>query len=86
VRFLVNEHGCGAIMGIEGKIKKLAPELHKEVEDHVDFLLQSTKKKPEKKLRLDWAGSLKESRDKYPSVELQHKISKWRLEDELNKH
>jgi hypothetical protein len=28
----------------------------------------------------DWAGGLKELRDKYTSVELQHKASEWRLE------
>jgi hypothetical protein len=28
----------------------------------------------------DWAGGLKELRDQYTSVELQHKASDWRLE------
>jgi Protein of unknown function (DUF2281) len=28
----------------------------------------------------DWAGGLKELRDQYTSVELQHKASEWRLE------
>jgi Protein of unknown function (DUF2281) len=28
----------------------------------------------------DWAGGLKELRDQYTSVELQHKTSEWRLE------
>ncbi len=28
----------------------------------------------------DWAGGLKELRDHYTSVELQHKASEWRLE------
>jgi hypothetical protein len=75
-------------MGIEEKIKNLPPELHKDVENYVDFLLEREheKKKVGKKLKLDWAGSLKEYRDTYTSVELQHKISKWRLEDELNRH
>jgi hypothetical protein len=73
-------------MGIEEKIKKLPPELHKDVENYVDFLLERAKRKTGKKLKLDWAGGLKEYRDTYTSVELQHKISKWRLEDELNRH
>ena len=75
-------------MGIEKKIKNLPPELHKDVENYVDFLLEREheKKKAGKKLKLDWAGSLKEYRDTSTSVELQHKISKWRLEDELNRH
>jgi hypothetical protein len=73
-------------MGIEKKIKNLPPELHKEVENYVDFLLERAKRKTGKKLKLDWAGSLKEYRDTYTSVELQHKISTWRLDDELNRH
>ena len=65
-------------MGVEEKIKKLPPELHKEVEDYVDFLLQKTEKKPGKKLGLEWLGGLKEYRDKYTSLELQKKALEWR--------
>jgi mRNA-degrading endonuclease RelE of RelBE toxin-antitoxin system len=64
-------------MGVEEKIKQLPPELHKEVEDYVDFLLEREKKKTGKKLKLDWAGGLKEYRDKYTSLELQRKIIEW---------
>lgn len=64
-------------MGVEEKIKKLPPELHKEVEDYVDFLLARAKRKRGKKLKLDWAGGLKEYRDIYTSVELQRKILDW---------
>jgi hypothetical protein len=64
-------------MGIEEKIKNLPPELHKEVEDYVDLLLVRAKKKTGKKLKLDWAGGLKEYRDKYTSLELQRKILEW---------
>ncbi|MDI6886039.1 MAG: DUF2281 domain-containing protein [archaeon] len=64
-------------MGIEEKIKQLPPELHREVEDYVDFLLQKAKKKTGKKLKLDWAGGLKEYKDKYTSLELQRKILEW---------
>jgi Uncharacterized conserved small protein len=65
-------------MGVEEKIKKLPPELHKEVEDYVDFLLQKTEKKTGKKLGLEWIGGLKEYRDKYTSLELQKKALEWR--------
>lgn len=64
-------------MGIEEKIKQLPPELHREVEDYVDFLLQKAKKKTGKKVKLDWAGGLKEYKDKYTSLELQRKILEW---------
>ena len=43
-------------MEVEEKIKKLPPELHKEVEDYVDFILQKTEKKTGKKLGLEWIG------------------------------
>jgi len=65
-------------MEVEEKIKKLPPELHKEVEDYVDFLLQKTEKKTGKKLGLEWIGGLKEYRDKYTSLELQKKALEWR--------
>ena len=65
-------------MGVEEKIKKLTPELHKEVEDYVDFLLQKTEKKTGKKLGLEWLGGLKEYRDKYTSLKLQKKALEWR--------
>ncbi|MGC9443767.1 MAG: DUF2281 domain-containing protein [Candidatus Methanospirareceae archaeon] len=64
-------------MGVEEKIKQLPPELHKEVEDYIDFLLARAKKKRGKKLKFDWAGGLKEYRDIYTSVELQRKILEW---------
>lgn len=75
-----------AMQSIEKKIKRLPPELKNEVEDFIDFLIEKKKKKPSEKLRLDWAGALKNIRDKYTSVELQHKISEWRMENELNRH
>lgn len=66
-------------MGVEEKIKKLPPELHKEVENYVDFLLQRAEKKrgTGKKLKLDWAGGLREYKDTYTSLELQRKILEW---------
>jgi hypothetical protein len=29
-------------------------------------------------MRLDWRGLLRDMRDEYTSVELQHKLSEWR--------
>jgi hypothetical protein len=62
-------------------IDQLPPELQQEVRDFVEFLLEKKvlRSKREKKgeLRLDWRGALRELRDKYTSVELQHKILEW---------
>jgi hypothetical protein len=63
---------------IEKKIGKLPFELQREVEDFVDFLLEKRKRRRGKP-RFDWAAALKDLRDKYTSVELQHKISEWRI-------
>jgi hypothetical protein len=63
---------------IEKKIGKLSSELQREVEDFVDFLLKKRKRRRGKP-RFDWAGALKDLRDKHTSVELQHKISEWRI-------
>ena len=69
----------GDIMAsIEERMKKLSPELQMEVENFIDFLLEKAKRRPERKLRLDWAGGLKEYRDKYTSLELQKKALEWR--------
>ncbi len=68
----------GVIMGsVEEKFRRLPSELQREVMDFIDFLLRKVKKKPAKKLRLDWAGGLKEYRDKFTSLELQKKALEW---------
>jgi mRNA-degrading endonuclease RelE of RelBE toxin-antitoxin system len=73
-------------MEVEEKIKRLPPNLQKEVMDFVDFLLEREERKPKRKPTLRWVGALKHLRDKYTSVELQHKILEWWIEDELDRH
>jgi len=63
---------------LETLIKQLPPELQEEVKDFVEFLLEK-KKKQKRKLKMNWAGALKDLKSKYTSVELQHKISEWRI-------
>jgi len=60
-------------------IEKLPPELQEEVRDFAQFLLERRAKKPKGKPKFEWAGALKELRDRYTSVDLQHEISKWRI-------
>jgi len=62
------------------KIKKLPEELKKQVLDHINFLINANQKKKtsKKKFKFDWEGGLSEIRHKFPSVELEHKVSKWR--------
>ena len=62
--------------------RELPEELQTEVRDFAQFLRDNRMFRPRrKKLRMDWAGGLKDLRDKYTSVELQHKILDWWVED-----
>jgi len=61
---------------IEEKLRKLPPELQKEVEDFVQFLSQRVTPKQER-LRLSWAGGLRDLKDKYTALELQRKSLEW---------
>ena len=63
----------------EKKIRQLPEDLQEEVEDFIDFLLKKRAKRPRSKPTFSWAGTLKDLRDQYTSVELQHKVSEWRI-------
>jgi len=63
---------------IEEIIRKLPPELQREVKDFVNFLIEKRARKQGVKLRQDWAGALKDYREKYTSLELQKKALEWR--------
>jgi len=57
--------------------QKLPDELKREVLDYIEFLLERRAKREKSHLSLSWKGALKELRDKYTSVELQHKVLEW---------
>ena len=69
----------GAIKELVELIEELPLELQEEVRDFAQFLLERRAKKPKGKPKFEWAGALKELRDRYTSVDLQHEISKWRI-------
>ncbi len=57
------------------KIKRLSPELRKEVEDFVEFLEKKYSSKRGGSLEIiKFRGALQELGERYTSVELQHKI------------
>jgi hypothetical protein len=64
---------------LEDIIKELPEDLRKELEDFAQFLWEKKfKQSPkQKKLRLTWAGGLKEYRDRFTSLELQKKALEW---------
>lgn len=64
---------------ITDKIRSLPPELQREVEDFVDFLLTKTPKQEGKRfLKQDWAGGLAQFKNQYTALELQRKAMEWR--------
>jgi hypothetical protein len=63
---------------IEERIRELPPELRREVEDFVEFLLERRAHKLGRKLRQDWAGALRDYRDQYTSLDLQKRALEWR--------
>ena len=63
---------------IQELLKALPPELQREAEDYIRFLLEKRAKKSGKRLRQDWAGALKDFREQYTSLELQKKALEWR--------
>lgn len=66
---------------IQAKLDELSEELQRKVLDYIDFLIMKHYKyKEEKKggLKFDWEGGLSDLKEKYTSVELQHKAMEWR--------
>ncbi|MBM3334735.1 DUF2281 domain-containing protein [Candidatus Sumerlaeota bacterium] len=59
-------------------IQELPPELRQEVADFARFLLDTKVKRKQTRLRMTWAGGLREFRDKFTSLELQKKALEWR--------
>jgi len=70
----------GAIKELVELIEELPLELQEEVRDFARFLLERRARKQKRKAKFEWAGALKELRDRYTSVDLQHEISRWREE------
>jgi hypothetical protein len=62
---------------LEQLVKELPPELHRAAEDFLESLLAKQSPKRKAALKLDWRGGLRDLRDRYTSVELQHKAQEW---------
>ena len=64
---------------IKARLEELPEDLRREVLDYIEFLLQKYSIKTEKRgFRFDWEGGLSHLKEKYTSVELQHKALEWR--------
>ncbi len=69
---------------MQKKFLHLAPGEQKEVIDFIEFLEQKKNRLKEQKnktgMTFEWEGALSHLKDKYTSVELQHKINDWRVD------
>ena len=68
---------------IQKKIVNLTPDEQNEVIDFIQFLEAKHQNKSEQKepMTFEWEGALSHLKNKYTSVELQHKINDWRIEE-----
>lgn len=60
---------------LEQQLRDLPPELVREVEDFVQFLLEKRLGRKRVKPKFRWAGALRDLGKQYTSVQLQHSIS-----------
>jgi len=58
-------------------IKELPDDLQAEVRDFARYLRDTRIPKPAGRMKLTWRGALRGLRDRYTSVELQHKSLDW---------
>jgi len=63
---------------LEDLVKELPPDLQQEVQDFARYLLETKVRPKRSKMRLTWAGGLREFRDQFTSLELQKKALEWR--------
>ncbi|MFQ6072328.1 MAG: DUF2281 domain-containing protein [Methanosarcinales archaeon] len=65
---------------IGAKIEKLPDHIIPEINDFIDFLLNKygSKEIDKSEFKFDWEGGLSKLKNKYTSVELQHKALEWR--------
>ena len=61
-------------------IQELPSDMHSEVCDFIEFLLAKQSRRAGKMLRQGWAGALRDYRQQYTSLELQHQALVWRGE------
>jgi len=62
---------------LEELIKELPPDIQQEALDFLEFLLQKRARRPLAAPKLAWRGALRHLRERYTSVELQHKAQEW---------
>ena len=67
-----------AAKSLEELVRELPPDMVAEVRDSIEFLLSKQVRRVGRPLQQNWAGALRDYREQYTSVELQHKALDWR--------
>ena len=63
---------------LEERVREAPEEYRAQLRDHVESLLARRSIERPGKPQFAWAGALESLRDRYTSVELQHRIARWR--------
>jgi hypothetical protein len=65
-------------LSLQEMLRMLPPALQSEVRDFVAFLLEHRVKREVRPMKFQWEGALRDLRDQYTSVQLQHQIAELR--------
>ena len=67
---------------LEELVREVPSEYKAQLRDYVESLLARRSIEQPGKPQFAWAGALEGLRDQYTSVELQHRIARWRTDGE----
>ncbi|MGD0222448.1 MAG: DUF2281 domain-containing protein [Terriglobia bacterium] len=67
---------------LEEMVREVPSEYRAQLRDYVESLLARRSIEQPGKPQFMWAGALEGLRDRYTSVELQHRIARWRTDGE----
>ncbi|MGD0012657.1 MAG: DUF2281 domain-containing protein [Terriglobia bacterium] len=67
---------------LEEIVKYLAAADQDEVREFAERLLAKRRSEAHGQPKFTWAGALRDLRERYTSVQLQHQIARWRIEGE----
>ncbi len=62
---------------LEELLQQLPPGLHQQVEEYVQSILHKGNGAKPLPAKLEWRGALRDLRDQFTSVELQHNAHEW---------
>ena len=63
---------------LEELVRELPPDILAEVRDFVEFLLAKRSRRTGRRLQQNWAGALRQYKQQYTSLKLQHQALEWR--------